>query len=511
MEEKEKEKFLLPEPEAFTGEIGEETEVEMFICAHCGKMHPISERKTVYTYGGSGCTQKVAEDWCEDCAEADAAECRDCGELHPTSSMYWIDADEEYVCYHCFLEDYEECDHCGRIFRIDDLRDVETAQRTERWCEDCVDEDASECEDCGKLCATIDMMGVGDNTEHLVCGSCYDDYDECYHCGGRYRRDDMTYIEGHGYICDDCRVDYTSECSECGDIIDDDDSYYDEDEDRTYCECCYDNRHRTRVRSYHCGPRLMLFGKYDGAFKGLGVELEVDQGTGPDPCIEELEELHETDELYYEHDGSLGYEGFEIITQPHTEEAFYSIDWQGIMETCIRHGYKSHDAGTCGLHVHVSREMFGDFEEQQDMNISKVVAFYERNWEDMLKLSRRTEATANRWAQRYSTKNLSRDEIADVVKNSKTWGHGARYYAINLTNSHTVEFRLCRGTLNLDSFMAWIDLTLRMVDASREIEWSDIDDVSKWFANIKTGTLGYIRQRGAFKCLYEQETIREAI
>lgn len=511
MEEENKEKkFLLPEPEVFTGEIGEE-EQEMFMCHHCGKMHPVSERKTVYTWGGPGHAQEIAEDWCEDCAEADATECRDCGELHPTSSMYWIDADEEYVCYHCFLMNYEVCDHCGRIFMIDDLSDVETSQRTERWCDDCVDDDASECEDCGSLCATRDMMGVGDNTERLVCGSCYDDYDECYHCGGRYRRDDMTYIEGHGYICDDCRVDYTSECSECGDIIDDDDSYYDEDEDRTYCEYCYNHRHIRKVRGYHCGPRQVLYGRYDGAFKGLGVELEVDGGYDPDSCIEELEDLHEKDELYYEHDGSLGSEGFEIITQPHTEEAFLDIDWEGIMQTCISHGYRSHDTNTCGLHVHVSREMFGDCEEEQDMNISKVVAFYERNWEDMLRLSRRTESNADRWARRYATKDMSEEEARDIVKLSKGYGHGSRYYAVNLTNSHTVEFRLCRGTLKLDSFLAWIDLMLRLVDASREIEWSDIDDVSMWLKDIKPGTWDYIRERKAFASLYGKEEEREAI
>ena len=46
-------------------------------------------------------------------------------------------------------------------------------------------------------------------------------------------------------------------------------------------------------------------------------------------------------------------------------------------------------AGTCGLHVHVSRLAFGETEEQQDTAIARVLYFFEKHWEELLKFSRR--------------------------------------------------------------------------------------------------------------------------
>lgn len=405
----------------------------------------------------------------------------------------------------------EKCDNCGKLHRSEDLSYVHTSGGEGRWCPDCVEDYAFECDDCGELWDSdlITFVGGTEAETRGICPDCLDAfYDQCDRCEEYFRRVDLEYVRSSGYWCPDCREDYAGYCEECDEWVPIDDYVYDEANDSNCCDRCF-SEHRSKVRSYHDAPDLQYYGNFNRGmeFKGLGVELEVDDGENPDDTIMDLEKLHERDELYYEHDGSLGYEGFEIITQPHTEEAFYQIRWEEIMDTCSKHGYRSHDTDTCGLHVHVSRAMFGDTQQEQDMNIAKVVCFYEQNWEDMLKLSRRTAYSADRWAARYSTKDIPQEEAEEIVK-SQTY-HSARYHAINLTNYATVEFRLCKGTLCPSSFFAWIDLTLRLVDASRKVEWTDIQNIKAWLEGIKPETMHYIKIRHAFEDVFRQSEMAD--
>ena len=69
-----------------------------------------------------------------------------------------------------------------------------------------------------------------------------------------------------------------------------------------------------------------------------------------------------------------------------------------------------------------------------------------------------------------------------------------RYYAINLTNNKTIEFRLFRGTMNINTFIATLQLVDRMVRLVKEIndaeelqgiEWEDFlvtEELKKYWA-----------------------------
>ena len=35
------------------------------------------------------------------------------------------------------------------------------------------------------------------------------------------------------------------------------------------------------------------------------------------------------------------------------------MPWEALLREAVRMGYLSHQSGTCGLHIHVSRETFG--------------------------------------------------------------------------------------------------------------------------------------------------------
>ena len=160
--------------------------------------------------------------------------------------------------------------------------------------------------------------------------------------------------------------------------------------------------------------------------------------------------------IYCKHDGSLD-DGFEIVSHPATLEYHTNtIPWKKILDEALEMGYYSHNSGTCGLHVHINRAALGESVEEQENTIARIVYFFEKFWDKILRFSRRTETQADRWASRYG---CSMDNPKESLKGAKTSGLG-RYTAVNLTNTFTVELRIFRGTLRYKTFMA----TLQFVD-----------------------------------------------
>ena len=128
------------------------------------------------------------------------------------------------------------------------------------------------------------------------------------------------------------------------------------------------------------------------------------------------------------------------------------------MAEAIRMGYFSHQAGTCGLHVHVNRDSFGATEKEQDACIARILYFFEKHWEELLKFSRRTRHQLEQWAARYGYKEHPM-EILDHAK--KGYGSG-RYSSVNLCNRDPLEFRIFRGTLKYNTLIATLQLVERI-------------------------------------------------
>ena len=188
----------------------------------------------------------------------------------------------------------------------------------------------------------------------------------------------------------------------------------------------------------------------------MGFELEIDEGGQDDDVAYEIcSQLN--NKVYCKSDGSLN-EGIEIVSHPstlnfHTEQ---KETYKKLFDYLIDENYRSHDTTTCGLHIHVNRNFFGSNTTEIDLNVAKILFLFEKYWDNFAKFSRRSEEKLNKWAKRY---NLDIDEnLSDnLTKAKRTY---ERYYAINLQNEHTVEFRMFRGTLNVDTFMA----TLQLID-----------------------------------------------
>ena len=284
------------------------------------------------------------------------------------------------------------------------------------------------------------------------------------------------------------------------------------------------------IAGYHNNPLGRdphFFGTYErGKFKGIGVELEV--GGNPRSHGEQCrynnivaknickESGLASNQVWFERDGSLDdVSGFESITAPHTVKAFWdnTEKWAKMLDWLAKNGFNSHNNGRCGLHVHVSRLMFGDTQIKQDNAIAKLFAFYEKNWEDLKLASRRKnfdycELNRNRGeGYEYKTSLKEWRELAKRKRNGiradgGSYTHG---FALNNTNYATVEFRLGRGTLNKASFFAWIDLCVVLSKNAVRItnKGADENDVLNWLKGLKESSARYLYRRGAFKATLE--------
>ena len=94
--------------------------------------------------------------------------------------------------------------------------------------------------------------------------------------------------------------------------------------------------------------------------------------------------------IYIKHDGSLE-DGMEIVTHPMTLGYHLAeMPWGTVVAQAVHMGYTSHKACTCGLHVHVNRDAFGETQEEQEAVIARILFFVENHWNELLRFSRRT-------------------------------------------------------------------------------------------------------------------------
>jgi hypothetical protein len=150
------------------------------------------------------------------------------------------------------------------------------------------------------------------------------------------------------------------------------------------------------------------------------------------------------------------------------------MNWQEIMEEALAMDYVSHNAGTCGLHIHINRNAFGDSDEIQEAGIGRVVFFVEKHWNELVKFSRRSPSQLNRWAARYATISDTAKETYRKAKDK----YAGRYVAVNLENYTTVELRMFRGTLRYRTFMATLQLVHEICQLAICLSDSELEALS---------------------------------
>lgn len=334
---------------------------------------------------------------------------------------------------------------------------------------------------------------------YYVTNGSWDEWVKCADCGNWVRESDTYYVRDYGRVCD-CCIDSFYYCSSCDEYVPESDWNFDAE---CCCNCAPEEDYDSRIHEYHDDygrPELAFYDvngeiEYDmpeGKYY-FGCELEIDNGNDATYLLDDLDRIiDDPEEMFYEHDCSLN-TGFEMITQPHTGAAFREMPWSSILGACRNHGYESHDAGTCGLHIHISRECFGANEVEQDRNIAKLIYFYDKWYDDIRKFSRRDSYKATHWAAKYGISTF--DEAESAAREGR---YAGRYHAVNITNTSTVEIRIMRGTLNYDTFMASFDFMQKTAEAASRIDISEIDDLAKWIGNCDEATYTYMRKRNCF-------------
>ena len=294
----------------------------------------------------------------------------------------------------------------------------------------------------------------------------------CHHCGERiYRHDNAG--DSDTVLCRQCASTYYIHCDRCGRLIYEEDAYYESDDDSTpYCYHCHkDNQ---SIHGYYFKPEPIFYGSGPRYF---GVELEVD-GAGEDyqnarTVLEKANAMEE--HAYCKHDGSLN-DGFELVTHPMSlEYHLHHMPWEKVLSCFKSMGYRSHDTDTCGLHCHISRDALGETLEEQEEVIARILYFFEKHWNELVRFSRRTLSQLDRWAARYGYQD-SPKEILKVAKG----GYG-RYACVNLSNTETIEFRIFRGTLKLNTLIATLQLIDRICDVAMFLSDEELK-ITTWSA-----------------------------
>ena len=419
---------------------------------------------------------------------------------HCVDGIYRFESDTFKMSGYCYPKSWKKylnhCEDCGAIFfdqeLIEDDQIIHLIRSSDLGinghCNDCLPHDYIQCADCGRIIDRYDD-DYAEVDGDIICDDCLrnGDYYRCDCCGEWFSSDsyDAQFPGDNCYCCADCAENdgwYWSERydewrsepdNEVDDIITD---YHSHD----YCPIGDEYRRKNQKHDLYIGRETEVDGqnRYD---------YDEDYYYG-------LERLL-GDTCFFETDGSL-VEGFEIITQPMTEKAFFKQDWDKAFSKMVSDGWRSHDTTTCGTHFHFSKWYLGYTENQQKDSAKKVCRFFQLYADDLEKIARRNFGHYCIDLNNFTGEITSKTEFHRLA--------GDRYWAVNLTNMFsrrkgTIEIRICKGTLKTNTMLASADFFLHIVRNAKNIAWKNIDNLSLWLKGIKNqNTIDYIKSRHAF-------------
>lgn len=367
--------------------------------------------------------------------EEEFVTCATCGSVIKKSEA--IERDGTYYCEECCLP----CEDCDEMIPVDDIIELNRRLSVRYYTHRCVCPDCRDhgnyfvCDDCEED-ITEDGIALSDD-DHTICYRCRDNWVECYECHRVLPRNDAEWNEDNDeYYCSDCFADYTPPR---GDVF------------HSYGYKPYDRRPNFHDMEDETDVKLHF-----------GIEQETDKGNCRSDYCEELYDLGQDDQFIMKYDGSLD-NGVEIVSYPCSFRYFmekYPLD--EIHEIAKKYHYKAHDAGTCGLHIHVSRVGLGENQTEQDLNIAKMMLMYDKFWDNIVIFSRRSSGQLD-WACKPDADIKKEDTNARAIEKAKRnqWDHRR---AVNLQHDNTVEFRIFRGSLNPSTVKASIQFCKVMVD-----------------------------------------------
>ena len=458
----------------------------------------------------------------------------------PVDAYRYADTSEFFRIF-----DLWRCNECNVLYPLDDdhIRYYDSEIGDDYpLCHDCFS-NLRRCSHCD--CVLTESQEYYDESGDVYCEDCYDDiYTNCDCCENELRRDSIVnwyYDDIHyKYICDDCVNDIvirgdgwvcscgslnSTQLSCCGLCHTPREPHNDTPPKAITCNC---------IRSYHPVIALTPFDDNNkivpiDTFKGYGIELEVNRddietnSNWLNTLIPEINKFIGT-HAYYSWDGSV-YNGFEIVTQPHSEKAMRDMKWKELFEYLTSQQFTK-ESCKCGYHIHISKTLLGDTDDEIRETISKLIYFFEAHKTELIKLSRRTDACL-RWCRFYSDVNnygacvyrtddvekqklcnifakdnkiVTRDKTDAFVKYA-TYNDAVENYscrgAINLNcykKTNTIEIRLFRSTLDYDDFIGIFDFVTTLIKNARRIKWQSINRNVCWLKGLSDKGKAYIKK-----------------
>ena len=347
-----------------------------------------------------------------------------------------LDIDYEKALDLMFGRNTWTCDSCGRESHVSaEPEEVEGSL----YCAECADHIIT-CSYCGATAAQTNL----DYYHADVCPDCVDRMVHCSDCGDLTDIDDVYTVQYGDEVCEDCYNDNYQECNGCGDIFR---SSY----GRTRCSECGDiiqGYHHTNARYFYT-----LDGRTDqpqATVRYYGTELEIEASGDRYDVAESVDKSYDSRVIDMKEDGSLD-DGFEIVHQPASLQ-YYQKNYGKILQVLRYHGCLSHDTSTCGYHIHISRH---NLTPHQEIKMAYFIMEYPNF---MKKFSRRSYGG---YCER------TRKSLDYSARESR--GRDA----FSFCNRDTIEFRMPKGTLNEETYLA----TLEFLDAlAKFCEMTDMRD-----------------------------------
>ena len=420
------------------------------------------------------------------------------------------------------MENEKVCENCGAVEGITETEDGKFLHNN------CVTElDYCYCEECGQWRYADEFHGLHRRNprqfETYLCEDCLEDnsdYVQCSECEEWFDANYATMIDTayDTTICLACYEDDYVTCEKCGDVITVADSEWDDNTDAYYCSSCYEKIQKIKDHDFKPQPIFAslendkvkkIYLNIDDKELMFGVELEIDNGYAPEECADLL--VSKSDDIYLKHDGSLSSDGIEIVTHPCSlEYHLKKLGWENISNAARSYSYESHNAGDCGLHVHVGRQQLGLTNRERNYAIKKITMLIDRHWAEIKKFSRRRESQIRDWAAPpelgfEEMENLTENEAIEIV-DEKSFTC-SRYQALNLRNRETIEFRIFNGTLKTSTIYATLQFVSNICEYAMNhtvkeclaSQWEDIV-FYKEYDELKN----YLAERGLLETEYKE-------
>lgn len=219
-----------------------------------------------------------------------------------------------------------------------------------------------------------------------------------------------------------------------------------------------------------CANSMLPDRERNNIFMGLEFEMEnVARNKYTHEIAEIFRDAYDLEQLMLKHDGSIS-DGFELVTQPHTLDAFmHHFPWDLIREAQSQ-GMRGWDVGhrEIGIHVHINRKAFYTKPEHNRRNASPhLMGFMTFIYKNVPSIKR----IAGRNVQYGHMSEQYLEEAYRICRYGES--QYRRTLAINLQNNDTVELRMFRSTMRVERVQAY----LQFVEAA--VRYTQTDRVSK--------------------------------